>query len=329
MSKKLNKSNSTIYDYLKKGKLKGVKSEGIWKIEYKKSNKVNSAPIVIQESEDLNQPSDTIKTIVNENFYKNSLSKILKKYKAGALAIKNHLSNEVDMNKNLLKIEGSNKFLNKLPQTLEEALEKNETYKIIKENTNKKEKELESLLLKYEELNEIIKPLVVDKIQYSRITDSVYIDISKRNLISFINRLSEINKRFVIINEDLMNLDIIKVRFSNHIPDYYKESSLTLLKKEREVDVIVPYKDLEENFNIIPKKQSENDKIKITKILEKIDIAKKYSNVKVKKLSKTQLEDFYKITNELLNEESTKNDRFVQDLKKKQPLLLKCIDKLS
>lgn len=329
MSEKLGKDKSTIYNYIKSGKLEGTKVNNIWQIKYKPINVDTNTDIVLDDEKvDLSKPAITIKKIINENAYKNVLQKKLNNYERVLEDITNNLRNEAALNKSIANIEKT-KFTNTLLKTFERIVENNETYKYINTNKIESKKELEELLGNYEELNLIIKPLTVEKLQYSTTTDSVYVYIDKVNLVAFLNRLSEVNKRFVIISDDIMTRDEIKFRFSNHIPDYYKEETLNILKSNREVDVIVPYKKLEENFTVIPKKQTKEDKKDIKELNVKIEATKKYVNKPVKALNKQQLKDYYDLLTGLLNSDVASTNDFIKSLRGRETRILKMLNTAS
>lgn len=321
MSEKLNKSKSVIYSYLKNGKLKGTKkSEGIgaWEIEYDEN-----IEMINRESEDLKQTPITTKIIINENVYMIGLQKSLNKCEKAIEDITANLEDKFNILSTFDKIKGTTSFTNNLPKKLKDLIDNDENYIYLNKNRNALKTEVLGLSDNYEELNSIIKPLNIKEIHYSKISESVYVIIDKNNLISFLNRLSEKNKRFIIVSEDLMSRDLIKFRFSNHIPDYYKNETMTIMNKERDVDVMVPYSELEKNLDCAPKKQNDEDIKIIKEINKKITIVKKYSARPLKKLNKFELKNYYEVSNELLNDEKACKDKFVSELPGRLPGIIK------
>lgn len=290
VSQKMNKSKSTIYTYLKQGKLKGEKNNGVWEIEPINSN------------------------VTNKDVFVNELRRKANESKEIAEEIKSIGSKKMDINKRLMRINGwSGKAL-----SMAEYLNNNEMYKSAVSTEGNYNKKLKETIENYKEFENIIEDVNIIDIVYSNTSESVYVNLCSKSIVKFLNRLSELNKRFFIINDEFMTLKVIKVRFSNHIPDYYKETTISIINDDRKVDIIVPFSELENNITSPPKLQSEADKKAIRKVNVKIGIAKKYSSTPMKNLSIQQLKEYDELSTELLNDRRTKNIGFVRSLQNKQ-----------
>lgn len=371
MSEILNKSTATIYDYLKKGKLKGEKTNGIWTINYdnitveneekscQSTHKIKTE-IESNEQTELTKNTETIlktniksnkkinddksfvdkfstdedflqiKNFLKASFYMRTLKNKFNKYDNILIDMIESLKKEITLNHRLEKVEGVTKFINKLPKTLEQAKAANTTYMYVLEAKNNIEKEVSNLIGNYKEIYNALQDIEILNCKYSNISESAYIYISNKNLVKVLNRLSELNKKFFILNSNVFSNETIKLRFSSHIPDYFTENAATNISKFKEVDILIPYADLEENFNTFkPAEQTEEDKQEIKNINRILNLAKKYSDKPVAKLKINELREYYEISIELQNNNRTKEKGFVKSLKGKQIAIKKQLDKLE
>lgn len=332
ISEMLNKSTTTIYTYLKKGKLDGVKSNGVWTIRF---NEAQHKKYVNKENNDkLSGKNENIEVDIQKSFdnsvYLSKLTHKLIKYEDILKEADDNLSKQVSLNKKLEKAEGTTKFTSKLPMSINAAKEIDGTYKYIVESKENVKTEIDELKNKYNEIKLVMENIKINKIKCSNISESAYIYIDKTHLINLLNRLSTLNKKFFILNEDVFDENIIKLRFSSHLPEYFTANSTRSLSKSREVDILIPYSDLKDKFDdFSPAMQTESDKKDIQSINKKISIAKRYSSRPLINLSIEELNRYYEITIELTSNERASNIGFVKSLKMKKIAIKRHLNKIN
>lgn len=290
--------SNEVLGKLKKSNIKGlrVSGGGIAKIIKK------ALPIEDDEEE----------AVHNENIYKDRILEQIEKLNNLKQEVKENVNREYKIYNELAEISKSTNATPNVPKyTSAQLLGTNKVYQNIVNKTNEANLELDKLEVTYKQLDNLTKNIDILEKNYSMSTESVYLIIPKNALITLVNNVSKADSKMIILSEDILKKNTIKVRFSNHIPNYYKcNESISGYKEHRDVNVLVMYnelvKEIKENSNIAKKKEN---------VTKDIDRAKHFSSMKMDNLTEDELQEYYDISNKLLNNKDLSGNKFVISLK--------------
>lgn len=292
-------TSDNVAKSLKKSNIKGLRISGggISKI-------LKSVPPV-EEKEEV--------YIKNENVYKDSIEEQINKMKELEEKVRKNVEREYVIYKELSELSESTNATPKMANyTHTQLLNTNKMFQNVTNKINEANKELEELEQTYKQLDNALKGIdILEKI-YSMITESVYVKIQKDGFVRLINNISKSSNKMIVLNEDLLNEDSIKVRFSNHIPSYYKcKKTDSGYKSHRGVDVLVMYDELVSEIEGKKKHNKRREEIN-----KEIDRAKAFSSRKMDNLTDEELQEYYEICKRLLSIDELSNNGFVSSLEK-------------
>ena len=344
MSDKLNKSKSTIYTYLQNGKLTGEKINGEWHIK--------DAQSIVEDNTNRDNTSIDIGnnyTKINENVYIDTLKSKAEKFDKVLSKIRNQIISELELNNEINLLMNKPKIIT-TSENINKAISLNKNYQSIKDTKAYLENKILKISKQYKEIEEMFKSVNNVLIKYSNSTESVYVKTERNNLIKILNILSQNEKQFHIINENIFNNNLITVRFSSHLPEYFTEGNV---KRNLKIgDIIVPFENSEKKFKKdiikcstkiyneiqekIPKKNNVenetteikiNEEVKAYNLKKKIDLAKEYSVRTIKSFTQIELHNFYTLCEDLLTNEEVEKKGFIKNLESKQVAIKKALKK--
>lgn len=298
---KLNKVN--ISERLSKSNIKGLRISG---------SKSSVKKIIEKNSEsDTHSEYEEEDFVLNENVYKERIHRQLRSLENLAYDVKESVRKEHELSNQLAELSKLTVATTDTQEhTLSVLLNQSSLYQNVLKKVSEAHIGLAELEKTYNELERVVEDIDVVEKRYSRTTESVYVTIEGYEVVKLLNKVSSHGKRMVILSDDVFEREKVKVRFSNHIPSYYKcNKSAAGYKEYRDTNMLVLYDEL--NGELKSKKVNNKNKRSIKEDIERV---KSFSSKKMDRLSKDELEEYYELVMKLINEESLKDNKFVGSL---------------